>query len=269
MNTTPLMSSTAVPANSAVAAAASDPKTPASAADGCGPIPPALDRAKGRSLEDIQKQRELDAAIAATAPKTGAKGGKGGGGSSKEEALRKMREQQSTPAKPGATPAAPAKGSTKQPASKNLTEADKAAIAELQAKAGTAPKTAKGATPAPAKPKGGKSSKPAPAPKPKKGDKAAAAPKAKTARKDGNRSRYDWNGAREAAAKGTIPAAPDFSANTHRSYRPMLAEVEKLVKAKDLPGLQAYRVKGTCSSPSAVKKYREIAIIALKAKAGA
>lgn len=77
---------------------------------------------------------------------------------------------------------------------------------------------------------------------------------------------YDWKGAREAAKNGKVPAAPDFSANTHRSYRGLLADVEKLVKARDLKGLEAYRVKGSCSSPQAVKRYREIALIALKAK---
>jgi hypothetical protein len=85
----------------------------------------------------------------------------------------------------------------------------------------------------------------------------------------GDRARYDWNGAREAAAKGTIPAAPDFSANTHRCYRGLLAEVVALVKAKDLAGLLAYRVKGSSTSPAAVKRYREIAIVALKAKKAA
>jgi len=97
---------------------------------------------------------------------------------------------------------------------------------------------------------------------PKSGKTEKAAPK----RKPTDRARYDWNGAREAAATGTIPAAPDFSANTHRCYRPLLAEVEKLVKAKDLAGLQAYRVKGSSTSPAAVKRYREIALVALKAK---
>jgi hypothetical protein len=106
---------------------------------------------------------------------------------------------------------------------------------------------------------------------------AASGDKAEKARTDkatppapkravGDRARYDWNGAREAAEKGKIPVAPDFSANTHRSYRGMLAEVEALVKAKDLNGLVAFRIKGSSSSRNAVKKYREIAIVALKAK---
>lgn len=110
----------------------------------------------------------------------------------------------------------------------------------------------------------------APAPKKPAGAKAkpAAAPtKDAPKKKAGDRARYDWNTAREKAAKGTVPAAPDFTAETHRYYRPILAAVVKLVKAGDLKGLQAYRVKGSSSSPRAVQNYREVAIIALKAKA--
>jgi hypothetical protein len=116
------------------------------------------------------------------------------------------------------------------PRASNLTDADKKVIAELT-----------------------------------KADAAKATPPAPK-RAVGDRARYDWNGAREAAEKGKIPVAPDFSANTHRSYRGMLAEVEALVKAKDLNGLVAFRIKGSSSSRNAVKKYREIAIVALKAK---
>jgi hypothetical protein len=82
----------------------------------------------------------------------------------------------------------------------------------------------------------------------------------------GKRSMYDWKGEKEAAAKGKIPSPPDFSANTHRVYRPALAEVVELVQKKDLDGLLKHRVEGTCSSPKAIKRYREIALIALKAK---
>lgn len=102
----------------------------------------------------------------------------------------------------------------------------------------------------------------------KTADKAKPEPKLPAApkRKKGERAKYDWSGARERAEKGTIPACPDFSANTHKSYRPALAEVYALVKAGDLAGLQAYRVKGSSTSPNAIKKFREIALIALKAK---
>jgi hypothetical protein len=97
----------------------------------------------------------------------------------------------------------------------------------------------------------------------------AVAPKAKTSSAaGGERKRYDWDGARERANKGTLPTPPDFSANTHRYYRPILAEVVKLAKAGDLKGLKAFHVKGSCTSPAAIKKYREVALIAMQAKKG-
>jgi hypothetical protein len=96
--------------------------------------------------------------------------------------------------------------------------------------------------------------------------KPQAQKRTKTAPKNGARSRYDWNGAAEAAKKGVIPSAPDFSANTHRYYRPALDEVVSLVKARDLKKLKAHRVHGTCSSPQAIKKYQKLAITALEAK---
>lgn len=124
----------------------------------------------------------------------------------------------------------------------------------------TAPAHKKVEAKAPAKPKTSSKANASPAQKPQPAKAAAK-------RKAGERSRYDWNAAREKAAKGVVPAAPDFTANTHRYYRPVLAEVVKLAKAGDLKGLQAYRVKGASSSPRAVKNYREVAIAALKAKA--
>lgn len=80
--------------------------------------------------------------------------------------------------------------------------------------------------------------------------------------------RYDWTGAEEAAAKGTIPTTPDFSANTHKCYRPRLAEIEKLVKKGDVKALKAmkdsdFRKDG---SPLIMNRYRKLAITALEAK---
>jgi len=94
---------------------------------------------------------------------------------------------------------------------------------------------------------------------------AVARPKGKAS---SSKKRYDWTGAEEAAKRGVVPSAPDFSANTHHYYRPALAEVEKLVKARDLKGLKSHRVHGTCSSPQAIKKYQRIAILALENKNG-
>lgn len=103
--------------------------------------------------------------------------------------------------------------------------------------------------------------------------KTATAPKSagkkkatENARTQVGRHMYDWKAAREAAEKGVLPKAPDFSAYTHRSYRGMLGDCEKLVKAKDLKGLEKFLIKGSSTSRNAVKKYRDIAITALKAK---
>lgn len=140
---------------------------------------------------------------------------------------------------------------------RGLTDAEKAKVDAIAARIKAEEKAKSATTARPA------ATAKADKPKTAKADKAAKPAKP---RKPSDRAHYDWSGARDKAAKGTIPAAPDFSANTHRSYRGALGEVEKLVKARDLAGLQAYRVKGTSTSPNAIKRYREIAIIALKVK---
>jgi hypothetical protein len=83
------------------------------------------------------------------------------------------------------------------------------------------------------------------------------------------KTRYDWAGAEEAAANGKVPAAPDFSAPTHKYYVPKLAEVVKMVKAADLKGLRAYKINGNNTSPTAIKRYLACALVALTAKAKA
>ena len=84
--------------------------------------------------------------------------------------------------------------------------------------------------------------------------------------KPGARERYDWTAAVHAAKKGTIPSAPDFSADTHRSYRSKLAELVALVKAKDIKGLTKWEPQRLDGSPLIMKRYRDIALVALKAK---
>jgi hypothetical protein len=143
---------------------------------------------------------------------------------------------------------------------------DKAA--KLAAKMGIKPasETSKPASKSASKSKSAKSDKPAPA-KSEQIERAEKVLKLNPRKPNkGERARYDWKAAREAAAKGKLPVAPDFSANTHRSYRPALAAVVELVAKRDLAGLQAHKVHGTCSSPQAIKKFREIAILALKSK---
>lgn len=107
--------------------------------------------------------------------------------------------------------------------------------------------------------------------KARKADTAAAKPKAgaKAAPKagaPGDRQRYDWGGAAEKAAKGQMPATPDFSAPTHERFRPMLAEVVKAAKAGDVRALKGIKINPVSSSPKAIAKYRDLCVQALQAK---
>jgi hypothetical protein len=81
------------------------------------------------------------------------------------------------------------------------------------------------------------------------------------------RHRYDWKGAAEAAKQGKLPSEPDFSAETHRSYRPKLANVAALAKAGDVKGLSKLNCPTYDSSALAVARYRDNCVAALKAKA--
>jgi hypothetical protein len=74
--------------------------------------------------------------------------------------------------------------------------------------------------------------------------------------------------AQEAAARGILPSAPDFSAETHKRFRPKLAELEALVAAGDIAGLRAYPINPISTSPKALDRYRNLAVTALEAKAG-
>jgi DNA-binding winged helix-turn-helix (wHTH) protein len=69
-----------------------------------------------------------------------------------------------------------------------------------------------------------------------------------------------------AAQAGTIPNPPAFSTETHKRFRPKLEQVVKMVKAGDIAGLKAFEINPVSSSPKAVAKYRDLAVIALEAK---
>lgn len=105
--------------------------------------------------------------------------------------------------------------------------------------------------------------------KPAKTPKAKKSPAAKPAPASGARARFDWNAAQEAAAKGSIPAPPDFSADTHAPYRKVLGDVHAAAKAGDAAALRKIKVNPTSSSPKAVERYRLICLDALKAKKAA
>jgi hypothetical protein len=104
-------------------------------------------------------------------------------------------------------------------------------------------KTAKAKTPAKAEPK-------------KSVAAAAAKEPTATASTATTRHRYDWKGAAEAAKQGKLPPEPDFSAETHRSYRPKLANVTALAKAGDVKGLLKLNCPTYDSSALAMARYR-------------
>lgn len=70
----------------------------------------------------------------------------------------------------------------------------------------------------------------------------------------------------EAAQRGELPAVPDFSAATHTRFRKKLGEVVALVEAGDLEGLRSFHVNPVSSSPKAIARYRDLAVIALEAR---
>ena len=70
-----------------------------------------------------------------------------------------------------------------------------------------------------------------------------------------------------AAQAGKLPTAPDFSVKTHERFRKKLSEVVALAKAGDVRKLKAYEINPVSSSPKAIARYRDLAVIALRARA--
>jgi hypothetical protein len=68
------------------------------------------------------------------------------------------------------------------------------------------------------------------------------------------------------ARAGKLPEPPDFSAETHKRFRNKLATVIALANAGDLNGLRAFQINPVSSSPKAIKRYRDLCIIALEAR---
>lgn len=71
------------------------------------------------------------------------------------------------------------------------------------------------------------------------------------------------------AAKGVLPPVPDFTAETHKRFRGKLDQVVKMVEDKDVAGLKAFQINPISSSPKAIARYRDLAVIALEAPATA
>lgn len=71
------------------------------------------------------------------------------------------------------------------------------------------------------------------------------------------------------ARAGKLPPPPDFSAPTHKPYRKRLSEVVAMAEAGDLERLKALDIKTYSSSPKAIDRYRNLAVVALEAQQGA
>lgn len=125
------------------------------------------------------------------------------------------------------------------------------AKAKAKAKAEKALKPAKAEKPAKA-PKAEKAEKPA---------KPAKAPKAAAPEKHGKRAEIQAS-----AEAGILPAKPDFSAPTHARFRKRLDEIAALVEKGDVKALKAFPINPISSSPKAMDKYRNLAVIALEAQ---
>jgi hypothetical protein len=136
----------------------------------------------------------------------------------------------------------------KQPAKADATAKPAPAKAQPEPKEPTVKKTA---TP-----------KQAPAPKAAAAKpKEAKAPKANGAAKLGQRAQAEAD-----AKAGKLPKAPDFSAPSHKRWRGKLEEVQALVKAGDAKGLKGYKLPNYSSSPVAIARYRDLAVMALEAR---
>jgi hypothetical protein len=70
----------------------------------------------------------------------------------------------------------------------------------------------------------------------------------------------------EQAQAGALPAAPDFSKPTHARFRAKLAKLVALAEAGDVEGLKAIEINPVSTSPKAMARYRDLAIMAIEAR---
>jgi len=70
-----------------------------------------------------------------------------------------------------------------------------------------------------------------------------------------------------AAQKGEMPPVPDFGAPTHARFRGKLKTLIALAEASDIAALEAIEINPVSTSPKAMKRYRDLCVIALKARA--
>jgi hypothetical protein len=70
------------------------------------------------------------------------------------------------------------------------------------------------------------------------------------------------------ARQGELPPPPDFSAPTHARFRAKLAALVELVGKADATGLRAIHINPVSSSPKALARYRDLAVLAIEARSG-
>jgi hypothetical protein len=75
-----------------------------------------------------------------------------------------------------------------------------------------------------------------------------------------------WRAAEEAASRGELPPAPDFSAPTHAPYRKKLQRLIELAQAGDAAGLRAVALNPTSTSPKTLIRWRDLAVRAIEAR---
>ena len=63
-----------------------------------------------------------------------------------------------------------------------------------------------------------------------------------------------------------LPAAPDFSKPTHARFRLRLAKLVALAEAGDIEDLKAIEINPVSTSPKAMARYSDLAIIAIEAR---
>jgi hypothetical protein len=68
------------------------------------------------------------------------------------------------------------------------------------------------------------------------------------------------------ARQGELPPPPDFSAPTHARFRAKLAALVELAKKADATGLRAIAINPVSSSPKALARYRDLAVLAIEAR---
>ena len=70
------------------------------------------------------------------------------------------------------------------------------------------------------------------------------------------------------ARQGELPPPPDFSAPTHARFRARLAALVELAGKADATGLRAITINPVLSSPKALARYRDLAVLAIEAREG-